>query len=123
MSRLSTSLVISNPGTISWYAAAENSLDNFTIVFLRDELSVVVEHRLDIVTDLESYSAISEQLCPSDVVLLMNTYFALMVEIIEQQHGCVIDFAGDGILCVFGAPNEEPKHAERAVRCVSSGFS
>ena len=68
-------------------------------------------------TDLANYSTISEKLSPADVVRLLNTYFGLMVEIIERHHGCVIDFAGDGILCVFGAPNAAPNHAEQAVQC------
>lgn len=67
--------------------------------------------------DLANYSTISEKLSPADVVRLLNTYFGLMVEIIDRHQGCVIEFAGDGILCVFGAPNTVPNHAELAVHC------
>ncbi len=70
-----------------------------------------------LLTDLSGYSTLSEQMSPADVVKLLNTYFALMGEIIDRHHGCVIEFLGDGLLCVFGAPNALPDHAELAVRC------
>jgi adenylate cyclase len=68
-------------------------------------------------TDLAGYSTISESLSPSDVVAMLNTYFALMGEVVERHNGCVIEFTGDGILCVFGAPEAMPNHAEVAVQC------
>jgi len=37
--------------------------------------------------------------------------------VIDEHHGCVIEFLGDGILAVFGAPQTYPEHAEMAVRC------
>lgn len=70
-----------------------------------------------LLTDLSGYAALSEQLSPADVVTLLNTYFGLMGEIIDRHHGCVVEFTGDGFLCVFGAPQPMPDHAERAVRC------
>ena len=40
-----------------------------------------------------------------------------MGEIIDRHYGCVVEFLGDGMLCVFGTPNALPDHAELAVRC------
>ena len=68
-------------------------------------------------TDLSGYSTLSEQLPAADVVKLLNTYFEMMGDIIERHEGCVIEFTGDGLLCVFGAPNSMPDHAEKAVLC------
>jgi adenylate cyclase len=68
-------------------------------------------------TDLAGYSNLSEKMAPAEVVNMLNTYFGLMGEIIEQHHGCVIEFVGDAMFCVFGAPNALPNHAELAVRC------
>ena len=70
-----------------------------------------------LLADLSGYATLSEQLAPADVVTLLNTYFALTGEIIDRHHGCVVEFTGDGFLCVFGAPSAQPDHAERAVRC------
>ncbi|MBX3023645.1 HAMP domain-containing protein [bacterium] len=70
-----------------------------------------------LLTDLSGYSTLSEQMAPAEVVTLLNTYFELMGEIIDRHHGCMIEFTGDGLLCVFGAPDALPDHAEWAVRC------
>lgn len=71
-------------------------------------------------TDLAGYSSLSEKMAPAEVVQMLNTYFGLMGEIIEQYHGCVIEFVGDGMFCVFGAPNVLPNHAELAVLCATT---
>lgn len=68
-------------------------------------------------TDLSGYSTLSEKQAPADVVRMLNAYFGIMGEIIDRHQGCLIEFTGDGLLCVFGAPNTLPDHAERAVRC------
>ncbi len=68
-------------------------------------------------TDLAGYSNLSEKMAPGEVVQMLNTYFGLMGEIIEQHHGCVIEFVGDGMFCVFGAPNALPNHAEQGLQC------
>jgi len=67
-------------------------------------------------SDLRSYSTISEQLSPTQVVTMLNQYLCAMNEIIDRQGGCVIEFVGDAIFAVFGAPQYMPYHAERAMR-------
>ncbi len=67
-------------------------------------------------SDIRSYSTVSERMVPADVVEILNEYFAAMSEVIEREGGCVIEFLGDAVLAVFGAPGELPDHAERAVR-------
>ncbi len=67
--------------------------------------------------DLRDYTTISERLSPIQMVSMINEYLGVMNEIIDEHHGCVIEFLGDGILAVFGAPQAYPEHAEMAVRC------
>lgn len=66
--------------------------------------------------DLAQYTRISECFTPGEIVSLINEYLGAMTEVIEAQAGCVLDFNGDGIMAVFGAPIPHPDHAERAVR-------
>ncbi len=68
-------------------------------------------------TDIVGYSSLSEQLSPADVVEMLNGLFALLGDVIDRHHGCVIEFVGDALLCVFGAPESQPDHAEAAARC------
>lgn len=67
--------------------------------------------------DLRNYSTISEALSPAQMVAMLNTYFGAMNEIIDQHRGCVIEFLGDAVLAVFGAPQAQADHADNAVAC------
>ncbi len=71
-------------------------------------------------TDLRGYSTISESLQPAEVVDLLNRYLGAMNEVIDAHHGVVIEFLGDGILAVFGAPNDLEDHPTWAVRCAEA---
>ncbi len=70
-----------------------------------------------LISDIRGYSTISERLPPAQVVDMLNRYLSAMNEVIDDHKGCVIEFLGDAILAVFGAPNYLPDHSERAVRC------
>ncbi|MCM1499636.1 MAG: hypothetical protein NC124_14315 [Clostridium sp.] len=54
--------------------------------------------------DLRGFTSISEELEPEAMTQLLNFYFGKMVEVISNYRGTVIEFLGDGVLAVFGAP-------------------
>lgn len=68
-------------------------------------------------SDLKGYSTISETLSPTETVEFLNEYLEVMNAEIDKEGGCVIEFLGDAILAVFGAPAELENHPERAMRC------
>jgi adenylate cyclase len=68
-------------------------------------------------SDIRNYSTISEYLNPAQVVALLNEYMGEMSNLVDDDGGCVIEFLGDAILAVFGAPELTEDHAERAVQC------
>jgi adenylate cyclase len=53
---------------------------------------------------------------PGEVVSLLNTFFCLVVEVVEEHGGWVNKFEGDAALCVFGAPTARPDAAADALR-------
>ena len=55
-------------------------------------------------TDLRSFTTISETMDSETVTSLLNFYFDKMVDVILRYKGTVIEFLGDGLLAVFGAP-------------------
>jgi len=68
-------------------------------------------------TDLRGYSTISAHLDPSQILALMNEYLDGVSSVIDEHGGCIIEYLGDGVLTVFGAPDDLPAHTERALRC------
>ncbi len=67
-------------------------------------------------SDLRDFTSLSEGLAPDQVAAQLNEYFPMMLERIERHHGIVIDFIGDAVLAVYGAPLENPGHALDALR-------
>jgi adenylate cyclase len=66
--------------------------------------------------DLRGFTTFSEELEPELVVEVVNRYLSEMTEAILASGGTLVSFMGDGIMALFGAPIEQPDHAERAVR-------
>ena len=66
-------------------------------------------------SDLRDFTPWVESHAPEEVVRDLNTYFTLMEGAIRAQGGLVLQFIGDEIEAVFGAPLPEPRHADRAL--------
>jgi adenylate cyclase len=67
-------------------------------------------------SDLRDFTPWVERTVPQDVVRDLNTYFTQMEGAIREQHGLVVQFIGDGIEAVFGAPVARADHPTMAVR-------
>jgi class 3 adenylate cyclase/CHASE2 domain-containing sensor protein len=70
-----------------------------------------------IFTDLAGFTYLSEQLRERTVPIL-SEYLGLMVPLIRKNEGFVNKFLGDGIMCFYNAPNDDPDHAVHAVQTV-----
>jgi adenylate cyclase len=66
-------------------------------------------------SDLRDFTPWVESHSPEEVVRDLNTYFTLMEGAIRGHGGLVLQFIGDEIEAVFGAPVPEPHHADHAV--------
>ena len=66
-------------------------------------------------SDLRGFTAMSERMQPQDLITMLNHYFSQMYEEIEKYHGTLIEFEGDGMLVIFGAPSPSETHASDAV--------
>ncbi len=67
-------------------------------------------------SDLRDFTPMTESHEPKFVIKIMNSYFKEMAEAIQGQGGLVLQFIGDEIYAVFGAPISRPDHPERAFR-------
>lgn len=66
-------------------------------------------------SDLESFTSISEDLSPEQVVSMLNEYFPTVIEPIRRHGGVVNQFQGDAMLVTFNVPVEDSHHADQAV--------
>ncbi|HEY3759479.1 MAG TPA: adenylate/guanylate cyclase domain-containing protein [Solirubrobacteraceae bacterium] len=66
-------------------------------------------------SDLRGFTSFSEKQPAERVIEVVNCYLNEMTEAIMDAGGTLIAYMGDGIMAVFGAPLEQPDHADRAV--------
>lgn len=78
-------------------------------VGLRREITVLF-------SDLRNFTSLSEELDPEEVVFILNRYLGRMSKSILKLKGTLDKFIGDAIMAFWNAPNENPKHAEAAVK-------
>ena len=53
---------------------------------------------------------------PSEVITMLNAFWAVVVPVIDANGGVVEHFAGDGVMASFNTATDQPDHALRAAR-------
>ena len=67
--------------------------------------------------DIRGFTTLSERIEPKALIDLLNRHFALHVDIIFRNGGTLDKFIGDAMMALWGAPLDDPRHAEHAVAC------
>jgi adenylate cyclase len=67
-------------------------------------------------SDLRGFTSFAESLPVTRVIDVLNIYLGEMSSAILDNGGTLVAYMGDGIMAVFGAPIEQPDHADRALR-------
>jgi len=70
-----------------------------------------------IFTDIAGFTALVETLEPSVLGPLLNDYLSGLTAVVFAHDGTVAKIVGDALHVLFGAPSEQPDHADRAVAC------
>jgi class 3 adenylate cyclase len=66
--------------------------------------------------DLQGFTTFSERAAPADVIAMLNAYWAVTVPVVVREHGGLIErFAGDAVMVIFNAADDQPRHARHAV--------
>jgi class 3 adenylate cyclase len=68
-----------------------------------------------LMSDIRGYSAIAERTDPSQLAGQLNRHRAEMNRAILDAGGTVMQYVGDAVMAVFGAPSPRPDHADRAL--------
>jgi adenylate cyclase len=67
-------------------------------------------------SDIASFTTIVESMPPESSLLLLSRYFNDMSKVIDSHGGVVIEFIGDAILCIYGAPLPIQDHPTQGVK-------
>ncbi len=65
--------------------------------------------------DIRNFGNLAAKMPAREVMLLLNEYFEIVVEVIFKHHGTVNKFVGDAVMAVFGAPFSVDDAPMRAV--------
>jgi adenylate cyclase len=80
------------------------------------ELGGEVREVAALFVDLTGSTQLAARQPPAEVVALLNRFFCIVVELVEEHGGWVNKFEGDAALCVFGAPVPRHDAASDALR-------
>ncbi|MGA8219412.1 MAG: adenylate/guanylate cyclase domain-containing protein, partial [Solirubrobacterales bacterium] len=67
--------------------------------------------------DVRDFTTVAAEADAPEVVARLNELFECIVPIVARHRGHIDQFIGDAVLAVFGAPEQVPQHADRAVQC------
>ncbi|MGD9905114.1 MAG: CHASE2 domain-containing protein [Vicinamibacterales bacterium] len=67
-------------------------------------------------SDMRGFTTLSESGEAEDLVRQLNQYFTRMVAVVFAHRGTVDKFVGDMVMALFGAPLDDPDHADHAVQ-------
>ena len=66
-------------------------------------------------SDIRGFTTVSESGQPEAIVHMLNEYFTRMVDLVILHKGTLDKFVGDMVMALFGAPLDDPRHADHAV--------
>lgn len=70
-------------------------------------------------SDIKGFSSFSEKLgTPERLIALINEYLGAMSDVVLEYGGYISKYEGDAIMAFWGAPTDDPGHAETCIRCV-----
>ena len=69
-----------------------------------------------LISDVRGYSAIAEDSDPGRLAVQLKEHRAVASDAVLAERGTIMQFVGDSVMAVFGAPEPQPHHAERALR-------
>ncbi|HEY8796989.1 MAG TPA: adenylate/guanylate cyclase domain-containing protein [Candidatus Dormibacteraeota bacterium] len=73
-----------------------------------------------LISDVRGYTAIAEAADPSSLAGQLTQHRTVANDAVLAEQGTVMQFVGDSVMAVFGAPEPQPDHADRALRAADA---
>ena len=67
-------------------------------------------------SDIRGFTTVTERGQPDEIVSMLNEYFSSMVDLVFKHGGTLDKFVGDMVMALYGAPLDDPDHADHAVQ-------
>lgn len=97
------------PKSVAYQLLDQGRVDD-TIRGERVELTVLF-------CDLRGFTAQSVQMEPVQVRDMLNIYYDETSRLVHEYEGTLLNYVGDEVFAVWGAPVPDPDHAKKAVAC------
>jgi adenylate cyclase len=88
-----------------------NSLEQGQLQLVGQEQDVTI-----MFADVRGFTALSQEIQPSKLITLLNTYLSVIIQSVIKNEGMVNKFAGDNIMAVWNAPTNCIDHPLMAVK-------
>ncbi len=72
--------------------------------------------------DIAGFTALAESMRPAETALFLRAFHEMVETVADPLGGTIMDFAGDGVLVVFGLPEPAKGDATRALRFIEGLF-
>jgi len=67
--------------------------------------------------DIRNFTPLAEKVDPRTLITVLNNFFDVCINTITEHDGFIDKFIGDAIMVVFGAPDHDEQHRQKAIRC------
>ncbi len=66
--------------------------------------------------DIRGFSSVTEKLGPQKTIEWINDVLSELSQCVVETDGVLVDYVGDELMAMWGAPGEQPDHAKRAIQ-------
>lgn len=87
---------------------------------MTDPRQIEVRDMTIVFTDLAGFTNLASHLSAEQTAVFLNRYFETVSNAIAAEDGTIDKYMGDGVMAFWGAPLDQPDHAEHAIAAVKA---
>ncbi len=87
---------------------------------MTDPRQIEIREMTIVFTDLAGFTSLASHLSIEETASFLNRYFETVSEAITAEDGTIDKYMGDGVMAFWGAPLDQPDHADHAIASVKA---